>query len=78
MYLRWIALKKDVRKSGMTVIQNVLVQCQLWRQRGMMIKGKPLKSEWPAPNVACTIYSSVMLGKLLSLSELHFPLLRQE
>lgn len=42
----------------------------------MVTEGKPLKSERPATNAAYTIYSSVMLGKLLSLSELQFALLR--
>lgn len=41
----------------------------------MVTEGKPLKSEWPG-QMPSTVYSSVMLGKLLSLSELQFALLR--
>lgn len=42
----------------------------------MVTEGNPLKSERPATNATCTLCSSVMLGKLLSLSELQFALLR--
>lgn len=41
----------------------------------MVIEGNPLKSEQPAPKAICTLYSYVLLGKLLSLSELQFALL---
>lgn len=48
--------------------QNVLAQCQLWRQRGRVRKGKLPKSEWQASKAASTVYRCGQVAQLLCAS----------